>query len=156
MNQKLEVIKATILINGRNYPVYTGFLPAKIIDKIASVPSFDKNKENFEIARDVFIPPIKEWQRPLDRVKSTKIKEIYSDSQNDNLMANPVLLGAIPHNSDQSCGVKATQKFIELPNATKRILDNIFEIDITYSNAKPLWILDGQHRIKGMKESSVS
>ena len=152
---KFDTIRAIIRINGKEFPLFSGFLSAEMISKIARVPNFSKDKQHYRIAVDVSNPPIDEWQRPLESEKANRIKEIYSDAQKQNLMANPVLLGGVPHIESQDAKVEAKQKVVTINGIEQLPLENIFEITVTYSESnRPLWILDGQHRIEGMKHST--
>src|SRR6202008_2749268 len=132
-------------------PMYSGFLPAEKLIQIAEVPSFDVNKPHHRIADDVIKPPIDEWQRPEDLPKINVIKEIYGDTTKDNLMANPVLLGtAIQNLNHPKITITINQKTIRTSSGEVIPIPNYFEVDIYYepTNRKPIWILDGQHRIK--------
>ena len=153
---KFDVLEAKANINGNVYPMYTGFLQAALLIEIAEVPSFSKNKSHHRIADDVIKPPIDEWQRPEEKDKIQIIKEIYGDIKKDNLMANPVLLGTAKQNlNPPNIEINLTQKVVKASNGEIIPIDNYFEVEIKYdSNQKrPLWILDGQHRIKGLSIS---
>ena len=66
-------------------------------------------------------------------------------------MANSVLLGESSHTS----GTLAT---ISTPNPTLvngHVAPELFDITFEANGAKPLWILDGQHRIHGLADSST-
>jgi hypothetical protein len=141
-------------INGNSYPMYSGYLSASMLRKIASVPSFARDKRHHNIAEDLSRPPIDEWQRPLDNKKMLAIKNTYSRRDHNNLMANPVLLGMASTNISDMAYITIRQKQITMPNGEYITIENLFSINITYSETKkPLWILDGQHRIEGIAES---
>jgi len=155
-NIKIEVLKGQTTINGNPYPMFSGFLSAESLMKIAEVPSFDRNKSHHKIADDVIKPPIDEWQRPEDINKINVIKEIYGDTSKDNLMANPVLLGtAIQNLNAPNISINLSQKVVVASNGDKIVIPNLYELDLNYeeSKNKPIWILDGQHRIKGLSIS---
>lgn len=153
---KLSVIRGVTKINGNDYPMYSGFLEAAKLIEIAEVPSFDETKPHHQIADDVIKPPIDEWQRPEDISKIHAIKEIYGDKTKDNLMANPVLLGtAIQNINPPDVYIGSRQKSVTASNGQVIPIEDHFEIEINYQSHmnKPIWILDGQHRIKGLAHS---
>jgi len=135
--------------------MYSGFLSARDLKKIAAVPSFAPDKPHHRIAADVSNPPIDQWQRPLDPQKTAEIRQTYSRSDKDNLMANPVLIGvAVPNLSDDA-SVSIEPKAIRGPGGEVVSLPGYFTVVVhCEGNAKPLWILDGQHRIEGLLEST--
>jgi len=150
---KFDAIESIATINGHDYPMYCGFLSASILSEIAEVPSFDKNKDHHQIASDIESPPVDQWQRPLSEKKANDIKSIYNQIIKDNLMANPVLIGIALSKIDQNVKVEIQEKRVNNSGVVFSI-PNIFEIKIKYhDNKKPLWILDGQHRIEGLKRS---
>ncbi len=154
---KFNVIGGITKINGNDYPLYSGFLAASTLIEIAEVPSFDEAKPHHKIADDVIKPPIDEWQRPEILLKIQSIKEIYGDKTKDNLMANPVLLGtAIQNLNSPNIAINIKQKTVTASNGQVIPIDKYFDIEINYepNKGKPIWILDGQHRIKGLAQST--
>lgn len=150
----VEAIKGSAIINGIEFPMYSGFLSPEQMREIAGVPNFNRSKAHHQIATDISNPPVDQWQRPLDDAKSNKIKDTYSDTSKNNLMANPVLIGIAAPNIDASVNVAIAPKSIPTPSGPI-LLDDYFTVTINYSqDKKPLWILDGQHRIEGMKRSA--
>lgn len=153
---KFDVLEAKANINGNTYPMYTGFLQASLLIEIAEVPSFAKNKPHHRIADDVIKPPIDEWQRPEEKDKIQIIKEIYGDINKDNLMANPVLLGTARQNLlPPNVEIYLTQKIVKSSSGEIIPIPNLYEVEVKYDSTqkRPLWILDGQHRIKGLSIS---
>jgi len=153
---KFDVLEAKANINGNTYPMYTGFLQATLLMEIAEVPSFAKDKPHHRIADDVIKPPIDEWQRPEEKDKIQTIKEIYGDVKKDNLMANPVLLGTAKQNLlPPNVEILLTQKTVRSTSGEIIPIPNSYVVEVTYdsSQKRPLWILDGQHRIKGLSIS---
>jgi hypothetical protein len=134
--------------------MYCGFLPAFQLREIATVPKFAPTKQHHQIASDISHPPVDQWQRPLEDEKTKSIKDTYSRTDKDNLMANPVLLGVASLFIDSSIFVSIDQKAVSSSSGEKTVLENIFDVIISFtSDKKPLWILDGQHRIEGMNLS---
>ncbi|MCU5429942.1 hypothetical protein OCA13_20895 [Bacillus cereus] len=150
----VDTKKAIAKINGNNYPMYCGFLNAESLKTIAEVPSYFPTKSHHQIASDIIAPPVDQWQRPLDEKKTNQIKEIYSDSLKDNLMANPILLGVATPNISSQVSITIEQDFLKAKDGSILPVPNNFNININYTeDKKPLWILDGQHRIEGMIKS---
>jgi len=150
-----NTLKSISTINGCNYPIFIGFLSSENLKNIATVPSFSETKPHHQIALDIHHPPVDQWQRPLDEEKASTINTIYSDISKNNLMANPVLIGvANPRINDEA--------FIEVEQRTKTdnngniiAIDDNFLVTVHFNDGeKPLWILDGQHRIDGMRNST--
>lgn len=142
----MPVIKAlrTILTDGtKQYPIYLGYLAANELKQVSSVPSFGLSSSNSSIARNVLNPPVKDWQRPLIEAKWMAIRDRFSLP--GELMPNPVLLAVANPQA-----VTVSQQMVQ-GQATE-----IYEIDVqpppTGQDA-PLWILDGQHRVRGVAES---
>lgn len=151
----VDTKKGVANINGNNYPMYCGFLNALDIKTIAGVPSFQRDKPHHQIASDIINLPVDQWQRPLETEKTNQIKEIYSDNAKDNLMANPILLGIANLNIDSQVNITVQQSSINTPDGRMTPIPNSFDINLRFTeDKKPLWILDGQHRIEGMIQST--
>lgn len=153
-----SAMKGTVVVNGHDYDMYLGFLPASTLDGVAIVPQFDKDKKHFKIADDLRQPPVDEWQRPLDPTKVDKIKELYDNTTKDNIMPNPILLGV---NTSQivlgRCQIRIIPQTIQVGTTTQDV-SGMVNIDLMFQSGpteKPLWILDGQHRVKGLLKSSL-
>lgn len=123
---------------GNAYPIFTGFLSARLLDTVTQVPAFSDATTHAEIGANVNSNPVEGWQRPKNGTKVQEIAERFSKP--GEIMPNPVLLAALEpldpevvYTSDdgtQTC---------------------IVELDEVQS---PLIVLDGQHRIKGIAASS--
>jgi len=150
----IDTMKETAFINNVEYPMFSGFLSADKIRLIANVPSFDEDKEHHQISTDISKLPVDQWQRPLDEKKSNMIKTIYSKDNKDNLMANPILLGIAKPSISDNVNVIIKKKTIKIKSEIVEI-PNLYELIITYTDLKkPIWILDGQHRVDGMNKST--
>ena len=134
--------------------MYCGFLQAKLLAEITEVPSFSRTKGHKNIAETISSPPIDEWQRPLEDNKVNQIKDTYSMSTKTNLMSNPILLGENATNSDSNVGIRIEQKTILTQRGEVIPIDNLFSIKVRYTESKPIWILDGQHRVLGISRST--
>lgn len=145
---EINTLKATIEVNSTGYILYTGFMVANEIPKYCRVPSFDKEKDGFQIATDLVNNELDEWQRPLLEKKVSAIIDLYSRTDQDNVMPNAILLGIDSKAIDPSTNANpAVCEFIPLgQDVVKLKLE-------TKDGAKPLVILDGQHRVAGMSKS---
>ena len=153
-NINVNALRGVSKINGNNYPMYCGFLSSDMLKTIAEVPSFAPTKQHHQIARDIHHPPVDQWQRPLDSSKTHKIKTTYSRADKDNLMANPVLIGVASPNINADVNIQVQQSTIQTVSGDVVAVPDNYILTINYSDElKPLWILDGQHRIEGMLES---
>lgn len=147
----VDTIMRVSKINGNSYPMFSGFLNANELRQVAEVPSFLADKHHHKIANDIANPPVDEWQRPLDDSKTAQIRDTYSRADKDNLMANPVLIGIAVLNVNQYVNVEIKQKAISDTAGNVIPIENVYTVTINYlADKKPLWILDGQHRIEGM------
>lgn len=144
----MPVIKAlkTVLTDGtKKYPIYLGYLAANELRQISSVPSFGQSSSNASIARNVLNPPVKDWQRPLIELKWKAIRDRFSLP--GELMPNPALLAVA--NPD---AVSVTQQTIQ--GQATEIFEIHVEVPATGKEA-PLWVLDGQHRVRGVPSQRI-
>jgi hypothetical protein len=134
----------------RRFPIYIGFLAAADILALAEAPSFSINTDHQQIATNILTPPIKDWQRPLDEDRVQRISLLFNNM--GEFMPNPVLLCE---------NVTSNERRVELRQQTvaQGVTTELWEVDIQAApdnGAKPLWILDGQHRINGLARSPQS
>jgi len=117
--------------------MYVGAVSAQQLDGFAEVPAFTPETQDAQIATNLLGTPIKDWQRPLDEDKRKDITDRFS--RNAEFMPNPVLLAVDSQ--------KAVKKFALEPP--------LFEIEVTRKPGEPppLWIIDGQHRVRGLAKS---
>lgn len=152
----ITAIQGTAQIHGRTYPMFTGFAtPNQLID-FSSVPSFHDDTQHVRIANLLKDPPIDHWQRPLDtdrvgRIRSNINRANPRDGADDCLMANPVLLGKSDKLNQEGVNLQ-----IEAMMQGGRVVPNVYTITLSGTDEdKPLWILDGQHRIHGLGNSPL-
>lgn len=142
----ITCLRQEIASGGTVFPVLVGFLPAEDLIQIAEAPSFSPTTAHQQIAANVMTKPVKEWQRPLEKPRIQDIRHVFDDS--GKLMPNPVLL------SENAI----TQPKIGIKQATVGggFATPAWEITVpipSNKQEKPLWILDGQHRIHGLAVS---
>jgi len=134
---------------GQIYPYFLGALSAKQLKKVSEAPSFGYGTPNHEIASEVLIPPTQHWQRPLKADKVAAIAARF-DLPSE-IMPNPVLLAVNPERKN----IELAQDEDGHGNLTKLWTIRI-DIPEDEMAAKPLWIIDGQHRVMGMAETTRS
>ena len=61
----IQSLQQTINSGSQTFPIYIGFVKASDLLKIATVPNFNDNTPNKDIADNILTPPVLEWQRPL-------------------------------------------------------------------------------------------
>ena len=116
---------------GKKYPIFVGFLSAQKLGAIAEAPQFQLKTRHEVIAGNVTASPVEDWQRPLDQDRVKEIARIFKGSTE--IMPNAVLLAV--HEAS-----KVKIKFEA---------GDLWTITVTEAG-KPIWILDGQHRIAGL------
>lgn len=155
---EITVIKGTISVNSAVFDVYTGFMTAKEVKEYAKVPSFPKTKSNYDIANSLHSVPVDEWQRPEDEDKVNKIADLYSLPTDDNVMPNGILLGvnvdALEPEGDATGSVCVIEPLVVGPGSGTPVPD-VYTLRLgIVGGLAPLLILDGQHRVAGLKISS--
>jgi hypothetical protein len=147
---KINCLRQTIKSGSNEFPLYIGFLPAKDILLVAEAPSFSRTTAHREIANNILSPPIGDWQRPIENERVRSISDLYDNT--GEFMPNPVLLCENVINNHKVIGY-------DQQKAAGGIPTNVWEITLpepTAGSHKPLWILDGQHRINGLANSAQS
>ena len=163
----VQCTKGLVNIYDRTYVMYSGFMTPNELIEFCDVPSFPHTATHVDIANNLTKDPVKDWQRPINKIRLEAIRAnvdqaIEKNSSKDTLMANPVLIGRsdqIPSTpSTTQPNVNAKQHTVEYTHTDNSKHDvpvpGIFDIKISKPGAeKPLWILDGQHRIHGLGQS---
>jgi hypothetical protein len=124
-------------------------MSAADILSVAEVPAFTTSTAHDSIATNVMSPPIREWQRPLDLDRVAQIAHTFNNT--GELMPNPVLLA---ENVAGHCTSPIVQA--RMVGGLQSGMVDITLMPPTPGQAKPLWILDGQHRINGLAASMQS
>ena len=135
-----------------------GATPNQLIE-YADVPSFPRNMDHNKIALGLKNPPVDHWQRPLDtdRISKLRIKidsAIQRNASKDSLMANPVLIGRSNKLGVDGVDIEIKPVTVNEPGRPDQQVPNLYSLKLSYvGDKKPLWILDGQHRIHGLGNS---
>ena len=145
---RIHALKEMIESGERSYPIYLALMRADVIFQIADVPSYRKTTTNADIARNVSTVPVKEWQRPRIPDKIESIRQLFNNS--GEFMPNPILIGENPNVSV----APKVEPLLVAGNATP-VWELLIDA-IPPGSEKPLWILDGQHRVAGLAESAQS
>lgn len=144
----VECLQQTVVSGAVNFPVYVGFLPAADIARVAEAPSFQVTTPHEAISQNIVSQPVRDWQRPVDPTRVDGIAHTFDNT--GSLMPNPVLLG---QNAFVSGAIQITPKTL----TNSPTLTGTYEVNIDDSQLaagqRPLWILDGQHRIAGLNKS---
>jgi len=135
--QKFDIEKG-----GKTYTYLLGAGDPKNIIQVAAAPSFLKNTPHREIVDEILKPPTTKWQRPLIDKKVEDISLIFEDDKE--IMPNPILLAVNP---DSQISV---QKYRTASGAESELYEVKVEVPESSAQIKPLWIIDGQHRVAGL------
>jgi hypothetical protein len=143
---KIVTLQKTVTSGQKTYPLYIGFLSAEDIAKIADAPAFTHATPNREIANSILTPPVTQWQRPLNETRVSRIQQLFNGT--GEFMPNPVLLSeSVPSHGNVSVSQRAVAG----------VPTGMYEVEVAVTDSdqpKPLWILDGQHRINGLAKSA--
>lgn len=146
---KLICQKHIIRTGGVDYPFFLGAVNAKELVNVANAPSFKPSTPNSEIAKEVLDPPTKHWQRPLIDDNVIAIRDRF-DTDGE-IMPNPVLLAVNP---DKEAAVQISEQLL-----ASGVKTGFWEITINSESSpenKPLWIIDGQHRVQGLSQTRLN
>ena len=155
---EITAMKGITHIKGRPYIMYTGYMTPNQLIQFSNVPSFSKSDTHVAIANGLRVAPISNWQRPVKVERLKKLAEKIdaahpNNDSRDSLMANPVLIGRSDQLNGSSVDIQIHQKTINV-HGNNIPIPELYEIRLVANNAnKPLWILDGQHRIHGLGNS---
>ena len=144
----IHALKEVITSGSNSFTVYIGFASSAEILAVAEAPAFGDTTTHAQIAANIMTHPIDDWQRPIDDERVNQISTLYSNA--GEFMPNPVLLGE---------NVVAPAALTISPLLVSGHQTGLWTIQIPLpqpGNPKPLWILDGQHRIKGLSRSAQS
>jgi hypothetical protein len=140
---RIKAMKFTVSDGLRSRPLYIGSLPAGQLSDLSAVPSYTDTTPQATIARNILRPPIQDWQRPIVGARAQAIARRFSEA--GEFMPNPVLLAV------------HTRSNVEVrPQELNGQLTEVYEIVVRRADGEepPLWILDGQHRVRGLAGST--
>lgn len=148
MKVTIHALQQVIKSGGTYYPVFIGFATAADLLKVAEAPAFTETTNHHTIATNVLTPPVTQWQRPLI---ASKIQDIIGTFSNiGEFMPNPVLVAERGEGADS--GIKPPEKLKAADGVDTEVF--VIEIPVPTEKPLPLWIIDGQHRIKGLGDSA--
>jgi hypothetical protein len=145
--EKLKLVcqKFTIEKGGKSFSYYLGAGEAVDLQKVAEAPSFQNRTPHREIVDEILKPPSTHWQRPLIESKVDEITSRFEDDKE--IMPNPILLAVNPDSKI------LVNQYIAPNGATTLLYEVEIEIPINSTFGKPLWIIDGQHRLAGLAKT---
>jgi hypothetical protein len=145
----INCLRSEYVVNGKVHPVFVGFSTAGELSTVCSVPAFEAATQQDAIARSILNKPVREWQRPPDLARIDAIKTVFNSS--GELMPNPVLL---IRNPDAPVDIGLSD--VTHNGKPDGLRTGIYQIVVAPVSgaASPLWILDGQHRIRGLAQSN--
>ena len=162
MNHEFLVLRGTIKVAGRDFPMYSGFVTPEFVLEYAKVPNFDNETDtNYTIANQ--IPKTdqdnspSQWQRPKIQVKIDQIRSL-ATKNNDladgfdpvdqaEIIPNAILLAVDPSTVAMDGHDVRIEDVGDAPDSLKTM---IWEKADFPDGVKPLWIVDGQHRTLGL------
>lgn len=142
---QIECMRTEVRSGSCIYPVYVGFAIAADIARVSVAPAFSPNTTHQGIAENISSQPVRDWQRPINAERVSGIADAFNDT--GALMPNPVLLAKNAFVKKISVEPKLIHGY-----PTANFVVHIQEDD-AIPEQRPLWILDGQHRITGLSQS---
>ena len=139
-------------IKQKNKVFFIGKAKVSEIDAVCSVPQLPAEMSSAETAKRVLNPQRGEnqWQRRVDPKRVESIRRfIQSD---DNLVANSAILYAPPHEAIKS------DKEGKIKIKFDKFLDNNGGLWSDFkgkNDLRPVWLIDGQHRTRGLSQSDI-
>ena len=130
-------------------PIFTTFISPSDLEELAEVPSFQTTDSHTDIAKNLKSPPTKDWQRPCNYNRIADIGNYFGTTSQQRLMPNPILVGETT-NSYENTSRTADILVKQLLDSNGNGFQGVYEIEIINNGKPPLWILDGQHRTKGL------
>ena len=155
---EIVAMRGTTHIRGRPYVMYTGYMTPNQLIQFSNVPSFSKSDTHVKIANGLRVAPISNWQRPVKVERLQKLADKIdaahpTNNSRDSLMANPVLIGRSDQLNGGTVDIQIHQKTMNI-QGNHTPIPGLYEIHLkAHAANKPLWILDGQHRIHGLGNS---
>ena len=144
-------------IKQKKIEYYIGKAVVCEIDAVCSVPSLPANLESFESGKRVLSKRrgADEWQRRVSPKRLLNIAEFIKDK--GNIIANSAILFAPPGQQATSMTEDGTfsvdfSKFLK-PRVTRMglmLMDHDFDGDKQPGDERPVWLIDGQHRTRGL------
>ena len=140
-------------VNQKGREFLIGSIEVGQIDAFCSVPQLPKEMDSSTAASRILNKSkgAKQWQRRVDRKRVSAIKR-FIGSSGDNLIANSVIL-YVPPDTDavSSKGSKVIidpSKYLGRTRSSGKFSSRRGRRDL-----RPIWIIDGQHRTRGLAQS---
>jgi len=137
----------------KNRTFYIGKAKVSEIDAVCSVPQLPSELDSIESALRVLDKNRgdKEWQRRVDAKRIISIRRFIG--QSDNLIANSAILyspsdRAVKIDKDGAININSSM-FLE------NFKDNLWADHKGKIDLRPIWLIDGQHRTRGLAQSEI-
>lgn len=151
-NRKPARLKWPLLeIEQNDTRFYLATAPIKEIDAVCAVPDLPNSENSSNSARRVLDPNegVNEWQRQLNLKNRDAIMNFMNISTN--IIANAPILFI---SDDEHISIEGSKLFISMDFLKKTTLRNpprdVYRDVLTdLGDLRPLWLIDGQHRIRG-------
>lgn len=125
------------------------------IDAVCSVPSLPENIESDEAGRRILDDSIgdDEWQRRLAPRRINSIRQFIEGSEN--IIANTPILFVKPGTG--SVTIEDDTLTVDLGSFLKKttLRGEPHWYDVGHEDYRPIWLIDGQHRVRGMSRSEI-
>lgn len=137
------------------FTFFMGAVPIKEIDAVSSVPAMPNQTEAHETAKWILNPRLGEnkWQRKMDKSRVLAIRS-FAESSSENLILNSIMLYVPPDAKgieiDSTSGEMKIDFGQFLHSIGHNYIDCIFDENENSIDSRPVWILDGQHRTRGL------
>lgn len=130
------------------HSVHIGFMKPVDIKAVADIPYFLPTTSNADIATNLTTTPVKEWQRFPCPIRIAHIKQIFASAAD--IMPNAVLLCENIHANPSRRVCVRSANVVSAPT-----LHEVTIPTVAASPNKPLWIIDGQHRVEGLAAAEL-
>lgn len=138
---------------------YLAVAPIKEIDAVCAVPDLPETITSQETAKRILdrSERLDEWQRQLNIKRREAIMQFMEN--HENIIANaPILFIADEENSTVSGNyLEISMNFLRQETITRDgVTDTVYrDVQVNHHDNRPLWLIDGQHRIRGGAGSTL-
>lgn len=155
-----DIIWTLFPITQKGITFYIGAAPVEEIEQTSSVPSLPETLTSIETGHRILnnsSESMKEWQRRPDRKRILSIRRFIEDR--GNLITNAPMIYIHDKRSTSIIGNKLIINFSRfLKKSNNLFCDQFFERHDSegneiYIDFRPLWLIDGQHRVRGLSRS---
>ena len=147
---KFDLFKVSM---GSQADVFVSSIPAYVLDFFSGVPALESKIDNLETSLRVLNPKRKKdlWQRGLNKMRMNSIASFFD--RPDSFFVNPVIVhirdtdNARINFEEKKFSLELDSDFLSNRNSMKNINGEV-------QDARPLVLVDGQHRVRGSSGSN--